>query len=159
MAEGRDSLRSVFLTDSVDVECSDCSTEDRLRWLGSELLPFAQEATASGEEFLVDVGPQVGGHVVGVPVQVRLGPSWTRNGSAAIPIRWEAVNLGSLFPVLDGTLLITPLEEGRCRIAMEACYRPPLGGLGEFLDRAILHRIAASTIRSFLARMAERLTA
>jgi hypothetical protein len=33
-------------------------------------------------------------------------------------------------------------------------YTPPLGGLGARIDRALLHRVAASTVRSFVSRLA-----
>ncbi len=42
-------------------------------------------------------------------------------------------------------------------LTLAGSYRPPLGSLGEVLDRAILHRVAAATIRSFLAQVAAQL--
>jgi len=41
---------------------------------------------------------------------------------------------------------------------LNGCYRPPLGRLGAGLDRAILHRIAAATIRALLRGIADTLT-
>lgn len=157
MIDEPDASPVVFLADSVEVEGAGCDAEDGLRWIGSELLPLAREATETGEA-LVDVGPALGGHVFGIPVRVHLGPSWTRGGSVAIPIRWEAVSFGSLFPVLDGTLLITSLAGDRCRLGIEASYRPPFDGVGRLLDRAILRRVAESTVRSFLTRTAQGLS-
>ena len=40
-------------------------------------------------------------------------------------------------------------------LALVGAYRPPLGGLGAGLDRAILHRAATATIRTFLGRVAD----
>jgi hypothetical protein len=36
-------------------------------------------------------------------------------------------------------------------------YRPPLGSLGQAVDRAILHRVADATVRTFLIRVAAQL--
>lgn len=95
---------------------------------------------------------------MGIPAVVRLGPCWTRHGSAAIPIRWEAAVFGSLFPVLDGTLVIAPLDERYCRLAIEASYRPPLDRIGELFDSVLLHRVAESTIGEFLERLGAALS-
>ena len=43
-------------------------------------------------------------------------------------------------------------------LTVAGAYRPPLGALGEALDRVILHRVAAATIRGFAARVAARIT-
>jgi len=40
---------------------------------------------------------------------------------------------------------------------MAGSYRPPLGSLGQALDRAILHRVAAATIRRFVVQVAARI--
>jgi hypothetical protein len=43
-------------------------------------------------------------------------------------------------------------------LTLNGCYRPPLGRLGSGLDRAVLHRIAAATIRALLRGIAGMLT-
>ena len=150
----------VFLSDAVEVEGTHLEVERWLRSSGGDLLvPLAGEATAWGEELLMTVGPSVGERVLGVPVKVRLGACWTRDGSIAIPIRWEAALFESLFPVLDGTLVVTSLDETRCRLAIEASYRPPLERLGSLIDRVLLHRVAESTVHDFLRRVGLTLSA
>jgi len=82
--------------------------------------------------------------------------SWT-DRSAGLALRWEAAGIGdALFPVLDADLTLVRAGEGTV-LAVAGVYRPPLGPLGEVLDRAILHRVAAATIRSFLAQVAAQL--
>jgi hypothetical protein len=39
-------------------------------------------------------------------------------------------------------------------VSVAVVYTPPLGGLGARIDRALLHRVAASTVRSFVSRLA-----
>ena len=43
------------------------------------------------------------------------------------------------------------------RLTLSASYVPPFGELGARLDRALLHRVAVSTVRSFLVRVAASL--
>ena len=59
--------------------------------------------------------------------------------------------------MLDADLRLAALGEGTV-LTMAGTYRPPLGSLGEALDRAILHRVAAATVRSFLAQVAVQIT-
>jgi hypothetical protein len=92
-----------------------------------------------------------------IRVQVR-ELAWT-DRSAGLAIRWEATGPGGgLFPVLDADIRLAPAGEDVTLLTMAGAYRPPLGSLGEALDRAILHRVAVATIRGFLARVAARIT-
>ena len=91
-----------------------------------------------------------------VRVQVR-ELSWT-DTTAGLALRWEATGPGGrLFPVLDADLKLAPTEDWGTLLTMAGAYRPPLGSLGEALDRAILGRVARATIRAFLARVAAQI--
>jgi hypothetical protein len=86
--------------------------------------------------------------------------SWTDH-SGGVALRWEAAGSGgSLFPVLDANLTLTPvLAPGAGSVlTLTGVYRPPLGLVGQALDHAVLHRIAAATVRRFLVRVAAQLT-
>jgi ribosome-associated toxin RatA of RatAB toxin-antitoxin module len=65
--------------------------------------------------------------------------------------------LPDLFPVLDGELEVAPLDPERCRVTLTASYVPPLGEVGRQLDHALFHRVAHSTVRAFLDRVADSL--
>ena len=83
--------------------------------------------------------------------------SWT-DTTAGLALRWEASGpSGGLFPVLDADLRLAPDGDGSV-LRLAGAYRPPLGPLGQALDRALLHRVATATVRSFLARVAAQLT-
>lgn len=147
-------VQVVLLTDAVEVACPRSRLVERLcADGGSGLLQMADSATGEGEGVVVRVGPTVGGHVLGVPVRVLLGPSGTRQGACAIPIRWEAAGFESLFPVFDGTLLVDALSQDRCRLGIEGSYRVPFDRVGQLLDRVALHLVAEATVRSFLERL------
>ena len=92
-----------------------------------------------------------------VRVQVR-ELSWT-DTTAGLALRWEATGPGGrLFPVLDADLKLAPTGDRGTLLTMAGAYRPPLGSLGEALDRAVLRRVAGATIRAFLARVAAQIT-
>jgi hypothetical protein len=106
---------------------------------------------------------------VGIPglsklVRVQVRELTGAEGSSGLAIRWEATGPGGgLFPVLDADITLAPAEDDRdvgdvddraTVLAMRGVYRPPLGPLGQALDRAILHRVADATIRGFLAELA-----
>jgi hypothetical protein len=72
-----------------------------------------------------------------------------------IPFRWEAVGVtGELFPALDADLTVAAVDECRSRLSIVGAYRPPFGRAGVMLDKAIMHRIATATIRSFVQSVA-----
>ena len=65
-------------------------------------------------------------------------------------MRWEVIGPGgALFPALDADIKLTPAGEDATMLTVAGVYRPPLGGLGAGLDRAIMHRVAQATIRAF----------
>jgi hypothetical protein len=147
----------VFVVDAVNVTRPRSQVEDRLLVGGLDLRPMASEATADGEDLVVGDGPVSEGHLLGAPVGVHLGRLQTRDGAAAIPIRWDAPAFQPRLPMLDGTILVSTMGQHRCRLAIEAAYRIPMGGPDHLLDRTVLHRVAGGTVRSFLKRLASTL--
>jgi hypothetical protein len=121
--------------------------------------PLANAAGREGEAILMKIGPSWAAGLLAREVRVRLGPPRRRIASVVVPIEWEAAGLSSLFPVLSGDLEIVPLGPGRCRIVLSGSYIVPLGEIGRGLDRALLHRVAASTVRSFLRQLSAHLEA
>jgi hypothetical protein len=89
-------------------------------------------------------------------VRVHFRDLVTREGSAALALRWEAAGpCGGLFPALDADITLTPAGEQATVLEVAGAYRPPLGAAGAGLDRVILHRLAAATARTFLNRLAD----
>ena len=153
-SNGTPPRQAVFLTDFVDVDRSADEVGQRVCGCGDWMIPLAGAATAEGDALLVRLGPTGAGTRVGVVARIHLGECIRRNGQTFVPMRWEAAAHTGLFPVLDGDLEIARLDEGHCRLAIKASYRPPLEALGRFLDAVALHRVAESTVRSFLVRLA-----
>lgn len=151
--------QAIFLEDFIDVSRRLEQVRERFAGNGNWLEPPATAAVEDGERLYLRIGPSWAVGRVSREVRVSLGPARERGESCVVPLAWEAVALPALFPVLDGDLELTPLGAGSCRLTLSASYVPPLGGLGRGLDRAVLHRVAQSSMRSFLTRVAAKLEA
>ena len=141
----------MFVGDEVRLDIGFVVARERLLRLGEGDGLLATSADAYGPG-LTRVG--AAGVTKLVRVQARV-LSWT-DISAGLALRWEATGPDGLFPALDADLTLTPAGAGTM-LTLAGSYRPPLGPLGQALDRVILHRVAVATIRDFLARVAAQL--
>ena len=115
----------------------------------------SRDAYTEGLVGEVRVGPF--GSVPGMSklVRVSLLDPVPRDDMVLVPIRWEATGwVGGLFPVLDANLIVGTGDQGRAVLRITGVYRPPLDGLGQQLDQAVLHRVAGATLKSLLRRIA-----
>ena len=99
------------------------------------------------------LGPRLGRRVaieVGQPVRF---PSMT-----SLPLTWEPVGLEGVLPRVEANIELGSLGEDRTQLAISARYRPPLGVLGQTVDRVLLHRVAEATVKDFLDRVAGAIT-
>lgn len=149
--------KRIFVQDFVDLARPFEQVQEPFLGDGSWLAPLASAAEEDGESLRVRIGPSWGAGRVTREVRVVLQPAWDRGDALIIPLSWEPVGLQSLIPSLRGDLGIAPLGPDNCRITLSASYVPPLGELGVRLDHAAMRRVAASTVRSFLARVAASL--
>ena len=80
-----------------------------------------------------------------------------REDAITVSVRWETVGVtGGLFPV-DAEIKRSAEGSQGTRVALTGCYRPPFGALGAWLDRMLMHTVAALTLRSLLTRLASAL--
>ena len=123
---------------------------------GNWLAETSRAACEGGAEGLLRVGPA--GPVAAKLVRVCFLDPVYRGDVMTVGLRWEAAGAaGILFPVLDANISISPAGDESARLALAGSYRPPLGRLGAGLDRAIMHRVAAATVRCLLQSVAEAL--
>jgi hypothetical protein len=148
---------AVFLQDFVDVAQPERVIGERLSNGQAWLARLASAAGDDTETQLVRLGPTALGELVTREVRVRLGRPTRIGGVVVVPLRWEDGRRPNFFPVLDGNLEVAPLGPDQSRIVLYASYRPPFDGVGRVLDQALFHRVAESTVRSFLCKVAETL--
>ena len=146
----------MFVGDEVLLDVSFAVACERLTQLtGSGALITTSEDSYSRETGAL---ARVGAVGLSKLVRVQVRELARTEKSAGIALRWEAVGPGGgLFPVLDADVRLTPDGEHATLLSMAGSYRPPLGSLGHALDQAILHRVAAATIRRFVAQIAARI--
>jgi hypothetical protein len=146
----------VFVGDEVELGVSFAVARERLMQLAGSglLLSTSQNAYDLGTAGLARVG--IPGLSKLVRVQAR--DLAVTQESVGLAIRWEATGpAGELFPVLDADMTLVRAGERTAVLTMSGVYRPPLGALGQALDRVALHHVAAATIRDFVAQVAARI--
>ena len=123
----------MFVGDEVRLDVGFAVARERLTRLGESGALFAPSADGYGAG-LARVGPGVVSKLVRVQVREL---SWT-DRSGGLALRWEATGAGGkLFPVLDADLTIIDFGARGTLVALAGVYRPPLGTLGQVLDRAV----------------------
>lgn len=150
----------MFASDSRVVPVSFAVAASRLEELagGRLLVGVSEHVYRGGVEYLLRVGPA--GAVRGVSrlVRVRFAEPSYHDGAMSLALRWEATGtVGGLFPALDADIRLAPDDEDRSTVTLTGSYRPPLGILGERLDRLVLHTVATATITTLLTRIAAAL--
>ncbi len=148
----------MFVADEVVLDLSFQAARVRLRALtrGGGLISASDDAYETEITGLMRVGAAGVSRLV--RVQFRDLPE--QANATGLALRWEVTGPGgALFPVLDADVELIAAGPQTSRLTLAGAYRPPLGALGEVLDRAILHRVASATIRGFLIRIAAGLTA
>jgi hypothetical protein len=148
----------MFVGDEVLLDLSFPVARARLGDLTRDGLLTSASNDAYGAEVtgLMRVGPP--GFSRLVRVQFRDLPE--RANAAGLALRWEVTGPGgALYPVLDADVELIRAGSQTTWLTLAGAYRPPLGALGEALDRAILHRVAGATIHRFLGRIASGLNA
>lgn len=143
----------MFVGDEVRLNVGFAVARERLTRLGESGALFAPSADGYGAG-LARVGP----NGVSKLVRVQARELSRTDKSAGLALRWEATGAGGkLFPVLDADLTLTDFGAQGTLVALAGVYRPPLGVLGQALDRAVLHRVAVATVKSFLAQVVAQL--
>jgi hypothetical protein len=119
---------------------------------------LAREANHHGDALLAEVG--FGDDVrMARQVAIEFRDPVRMPSKTVIPLHWTATGATGLFPSLEADLEIAPLGPARTQLAMSARYVPPLGAIGRAIDRAVLFRVAEATLKDFLDRVGETLSA
>ena len=147
----------IFIQDFADIERPFSDVQAQFAGESDWLSPLASEASEDGEALRMRIGPAWSAGLVTREVSVTLGPSRPRGDALSRSLAWRASELQSLFPLLEGDIELAPIGKEGSRISLAVVYTPPLGGLGARVDRALLHRVAASTVRSFISKVAANL--
>jgi hypothetical protein len=152
--------RRMFAAEYLEVEVGLSAAQARLIDLvgRGSLNAASREAYEGGLEHLARVGPL--GDIPGVSKLVKISvlePVYSED-AMALGLRWEATGVtGGLFPVFDGDITLSRVDEHSTRLGLVGSCRPPLGALGTGLDKAIMGKVADATIRALLRSVAAAL--
>ena len=84
-------------------------------------------------------------------------PTYTAS-AMRVGLRWEATGpAAGLFPVLDADITVAAASDHACMMSLMGAYRPPLGRVGQGLDRVVLSSLATATTRALLANVSSAL--
>lgn len=114
------------------------------------LTPLAARAGAGWQTQRIRIGPAGDIPLLSRVTRVRVGRLDERGETLIVPITWQADSLSAAFPVLHADLEVVALSESATQLTLMGRYDPPLGALGQRLDRLLLHRIAQASVRAFL---------
>ena len=145
----------MFLRAYVELNLAIAEVEEALVRSPAEWIPgLASSAEERGDQLLAEVGFPVGGLQVGKRVEIELGPPVRTPSRTWLPVTWRATGPRGIFPSLEGELEVAALGRHLTQLGLSARYKPPFGLVGQYLDRALLHRVAEATIRDFVERVA-----
>ncbi len=145
----------MFVHYETEVPLSMPAVERGLDGFGTRLGALADLAYREGEELRSRVGPGSGN--LAKEVRLEIGAPEIHRRGLIYAVSWSAVGAEMLFPRLNAELIISHLGQNRTRIVMDGTYQPPLGQFGRVVDRVILRRVAESTVKSWVDRLAESL--
>jgi hypothetical protein len=139
----------MLVHDFVDIDVAHDRVVKVLTAAPDEIQVFAQAAFRRGEELAI--GPGEG--VVTAPIELELGRPVEGMETFTIPMAWRASTATQLFPRMEAEIVVSSLGPVTTHVEFRGSYEPPMNGFGKVLDKLALHRVAESTVRSFLKRL------
>lgn len=131
------------------------AAERVLRAGSQEWLPgFAKE----GEQVTAELAYEQAGRRVSRRIAVELGAVQLFAYGVSVRIKWRAARHPDLYPELEGHLRLERRRPAGCSLRLDARYVPPGGRLGASVDKAVLHRIAESSVGDFTDRVVQALS-
>jgi hypothetical protein len=122
--------------------------------------PWTISLDGDGQAQLAKVGVKLGNVPIYKHVRLEVGASRVaaHRESVMLAVNWTAAGGPPLFPRMEGTLHADRYGSQSTRLTLNARYDPPMGALGNLIDRALMHRLAQSTMDDFVIRLAASLT-
>ncbi|MFO7549504.1 MAG: hypothetical protein R6X29_11650 [Acidimicrobiia bacterium] len=139
----------------VDVDRSLEEVERKLDVSRGDLGAWAAAAYREGEQVRARIG--FGPGPLSKTVEMIIGDPMHGTETVTYPIVWRASGPVGLFPSMDAELVLAAMGPDRTHITFQGRYEPPLEAVGKLIDRAAMHRVAESTVRHLVERLAASL--
>lgn len=118
--------------------------------------PGGEAATSRAEEVSTTLGFAINGIEVTREVAVEVGQAAEQHRPfpiTTVPLRWRAARLPGAFPSMAAELQAYALTSTETQLSLLGEYRPPLGPVGEAVDRLVLHRVAQASLHRFFEEL------
>ena len=122
--------------------------------MGNGLSATAAVAYRNGEALMTRLS---GPGAVAKTVVVELGEPVRAADSTSVPLSWWATGTPGLFPTMEADLIAAAMGPDLTQITFRGTYKPPLGLVGQVLDKTLLHRFAESSVKDFVDRIVSEL--
>lgn len=129
--------------------------DDRVCKLLGDFDGWADAAYRHGEELRARVGVGSPRPFIAKTVSLQVGRPVRTPNQTTIPLAWQATGAPGLFPRMNADLTIARLGPEMTQLGFSGSYEAPLGPVGQAIDSALLHRIAESSVKSFVDRIAD----
>jgi hypothetical protein len=116
------------------------------------------EADLKDDELTAELTFDPAGKHIRRRVRVIVGSVQRFGYGVTVHLQWEAAEHPQLYPRFEGVLRLEQLDSGGCQLRLDGHYRPPGGEFGAALDRALMNRVARSTVLDFFEKTTALLT-
>jgi hypothetical protein len=142
-----------------DIDAPFGVAEPRLLGSLSALDGLAEGAYRDGEARRATLGVEVAQVQAPAFVKLTVGAPIKGPGRLTIPLSWTAEGSTALFPKMDADLMLATLGPNASQLSLRGSYTPPMGAVGRALDRMLMHRVAESSVKGFVDRIADSINA
>lgn len=119
--------------------------------LQRKIAASASEAYREGESLRETLA--TGSKSVAKEVLLDVGQPRIRRDGLAFPVTWKATGPTMLFPRMVADLVVFPIGPELMSLVFEGVYDPPLGAVGDAIDRLIMNRVAETTVKNWVDRV------
>jgi hypothetical protein len=122
-----------------------------------------RSSTDRARSLAAELHVRIAGVDVATEVEITTGPiTHEAAGAYGMPVThvaltWAAVRNPQFFPLMKGTLSISPLTPTETELDFQGHYEPPLGVVGGAIDTVLGHRVAEAAVHRFVADVAHHL--
>jgi hypothetical protein len=142
-----------------DIDTAFGLAEPRLLGALPALDGLAEGAYRDGEARRASLGAEVARVQAPAFVKLVVGTPTKGPGRLTVPLSWTAEGSTALFPKMDADLMLATLGPDASQLSLRGSYTPPMGAVGRALDRMLMHRVAESSVKGFVDRIADSINA
>lgn len=119
-------------------------------WLEEAVLEAGRVGKAADTTMRAQLGRGPVRIGMGARVHLEVGEPVSLHDRTVVPLTWDAVGFAGLFPVMDAIVEVRRRGRSTSHVLFWGRYDPPLGRLGELVDRTIAHEVAEATVERLL---------